>query len=615
MKKKLKELRAKKTRLEGEAAAKLKLITPETKREDATRIEGEHATLTTQIQEVAAEITALEQKRSTRRDRRREALAILTRAGDEDGEDDDDDDGEDGDRADDDGDDDDDDADATDADKKRKRKKEARAMRALLASAGLGGAQGALVLRALLAGATDGENVLTRAQIAELVVIDNQSRGLGIDLNLADAMQRNETPDAMRKRLFVALADKSKKGGGPLSNANGGGLEVTRDENEGRSAAMEIALITRLLQSRGQGLSIEYKPKNILEAARVEKHKEQARQYLGMGFVEIAAHCIGYRSERLRVINAGTAIEILNRAFESTSDFPNIFENVLNKSLLARYELHMPTYRELAIERQFNDFRPHPQIRAGEFPQLQPLTETGELKYGTTADSGEVVAVVPYGVVFTISRQMLVNDDLGAIDQILGSAGDAVLIFENNTFFVMFNGNPVLKQDSLAVFTAGAITLPPAAAVGHNNLFTGGGIGGAPSISTIGSAREALRQMKSISGNFLNVPPRIIFTGPAQETAADQMVAAITPTLTTSVNPFSGRLRSVSDANITDGSWYLLCEPGRVPCFIYGFLNGASGPRVRTYEPFGVQGVKISLEHDFGCGAIDYRGIAKNAGS
>ena len=151
---------------------------------------------------------------------------------------------------------------------------------------------------------------------------------------------------------------------------------------------------------------------------------------------------------------------------------------------------------------------------------------------------------------------MLVNDDLGAIDQILGSAGDAVLIFENNTFFVMFNGNPVLKQDSLAVFTAGAITLPPAAAVGHNNLFTGGGSGGAPSISTIGAAREALRQMKSISDNFLNVPPRIIFTGPAQETAADQMVAAITPTLTTSVNPFSGRLRSVSDANITDGSWY-----------------------------------------------------------
>ena len=371
MKKKLNELRAKKTRLEGEAAAKLKLITPETKKEDATRIEGEHAALTTEIQQVAEEIAALEKKRAARREERRTALAILTRAGDEDGEDDDDDDDADRD-SDADDDDDDDDDDATDADKKKKRKKDARALRALLAGAGLGsgGVQGVLV-RALLAGGAggEGEGVLTRAQIAELVVIDGQARGLGVDLNLADATQKNETPDAMRKRLFVQLADKSKKGNGPLSNANGGGLEVVRDENEGRSAAMEIALITRLLQSRGQGLSIEYKPKNIAEAARVEKHKEQARQFMGMGFVEIAAHCIGYRSERLRVINAGTAIDILTRAFESTSDFPNIFENVLNKSLLARYELHMPTYRELAIERQFNDFRPHPQIRAGEFPQ------------------------------------------------------------------------------------------------------------------------------------------------------------------------------------------------------------------------------------------------------
>jgi hypothetical protein len=41
-------------------------------------------------------------------------------------------------------------------------------------------------------------------------------------------------------------------------------------------------------------------------------------------------------------------------------------------------------------------------------------------------------------------------------------------------------------------------------------------------------------------------------------------------------------------------------DPARVPCFVYGFLNGSNGPRTRTFEPFGVQGIKISLEHDFG---------------
>jgi len=196
---------------------------------------------------------------------------------------------------------------------------------------------------------------------------------------------------------------------------------------------------------------------------------------------------------------------------------------------------------------------------------------------------------------------MLVNDDLGAIDQILGSAGDTVLVFENTTFFTMFNSNPTLVTDSTAVFDTST----------HGNL---AGSGAVPSVTTIGAARQALRGMKSITGNYLNVPPKIILTGPVQETAADQMVTAIDPTLTTSVNPFSGRIRSVSDANITGNEWYILTDPGRVPCFVYGFLNGSSGPRVRTFEPFGVQGVKVSLEIDFGCGAIDYRGFYKNPG-
>jgi hypothetical protein len=79
---------------------------------------------------------------------------------------------------------------------------------------------------------------------------------------------------------------------------------------------------------------------------------------------------------------------------------------------------------------------------------LQPVTETGELRNGTSADNNESVSVLPYGVAFNISRQMLINDDLSAIDQLLASASDTVLIFESNTFFTMFNANPTLGQDS-----------------------------------------------------------------------------------------------------------------------------------------------------------------------
>jgi hypothetical protein len=460
----------------------------------------------------------------------------------------------------------------------------------------------------------DKKRSLKPSQVIEMSQFVVEARKLGVELDMSAFIKKGQSVAAMRTAVFAELAKKSDEKG-PKSSINGGAsVDVINDERADRNDAMEIALIQRVLNSGGHGSRVEYKPKDKIEAARVEKHRKHAETYLGRGLVDIAAECVDYRPRHSsRYLTAADSNLIFERAFQSTSDFPNIFMNVLNKSLLARYELHMPTYRQLAVERPFADFRPHPQIRAGEFPVLQPVSETGELKYGASVDSGEYISVSPYGVIFTISRQMLVNDDLGAIDQILGSAGDTVLIFENTTFFTMLQLNsgvgPVLNQDGLNVFNATSV-----ASGGHGNYLASGS-GAVPGISTIGTARQALRQMKSLSGNFLNVGPSLILSGPATETVADQMVTAITPTLTTSVNPFSGRLRSVSDANITGTQWYLFSEPSRVPNFIYGFLNGANGPRVRTFEPFGVQGVKISLEHDFGVGAVDFRGAYLNYGA
>jgi phage head maturation protease len=441
-----------------------------------------------------------------------------------------------------------------------------------------------------------------RAAMVEIAQIGDQFRVLGVQIDVADAISRGLRPDQVRKSALNRLAQRSGNGGPPYAGTS---MQVVRDEREGRAEAMEVAMVRRILESGGGGAAIGYEPKNKAHKQFVERYRAQSEQYMDLGMVGIAAACIDWKPRhRGGFITAADSFGIIERAFNTTSDFPNIFQNVLNKSLLARYELHMPTYRELSVERPFNDFRPHPQIRAGEFPTLQQVTETGELKYGSTADTGETLSVVPYGVIFSISRTMLVNDDMGAIDQMLGSAGDAVLVFENSTWFTMFlsgtgaNG-PTLQQDGLQVFNTAT----------HLNL---AGTGAAPAIATIATARQALRQMKSIQGLYLNVPPRIILTGPIQETNADQMVTNITPTLTTSVNPFSGRLRSVSDANITDDSWYLFGEPTRLPCFAHGFLRGATGPRVRTFEPFGVQGIKVSLEHDFACGAIDFRSVYKS---
>jgi hypothetical protein len=155
---------------------------------------------------------------------------------------------------------------------------------------------------------------------------------------------------------------------------------------------MEIALTQRILDARGFGQAIEYAPTNPQEKAQLALHREQARDFMGFSLLVMAARSINYRGNG-SMLTANDKLVIFERAFQTTSDFPNIFQNALNKALMARYQLATPTYRRLAVEREFKDFRPHPQIRAGDFPQLQPVLETGELKYASSTDAGETVTV------------------------------------------------------------------------------------------------------------------------------------------------------------------------------------------------------------------------------
>jgi len=488
----------------------------------------------------------------------------------------------------------------------------------------------------------------TAASVSDYLAIGRQA---GMSMEQVEKYlktQRNMTLDEFRKIALDHLADQSRRvvtegaqdtsvrQAPALREANGayGQYAANDTQREGRMDAAIEALSTRMLTARREPAVTSQAQREFIQARGITDHvarslaivdgREQfrnagARQYMDMGFVEMAAHFANIPIRGL--LKAHQVDDILRRAFHSTSDFPAIFENVLNKSLLARYAVAMPTYRMIAAPRTFTDFRPHPQVRAGDFPQPREISETGEIKFGTASDSKETVSVKPYGIAFPISRHMIVNDDLGGIDQILGSTGQGVLRFENTTFFAMLlagtaigtttsEGASLINQGSARkVWTFGSVGTAGANFVSQANTPS------APSIASLSVARQYMRNMKSLDGQFLNVNPKILLTGPVQETVAQQIVTTITPALSTSPNPFQGQLTPVTEASISGTFWALFADPNELPNFVYGFLAGSNGPRIRTEEPFGVQGLRVSLEHDFGVGAIDYRGTAANYGA
>ena len=353
--------------------------------------------------------------------------------------------------------------------------------------------------------------------------------------------------------------------------------QVLRDERDTRREGMTQALTAQI--------------------AGRDPESDASRPYMTMPIVEMAAECIDYRGA---MRSAGDKIDVMMQATHSTSDFPAIFENALNKVLLERYMVQMPTYREISRRRDFNDFRPHPMVRAGDFPKMQEVNEGGEIKFGSFSDNKETAVLRSYASGLRITRQMMINDDLGAIDDILADFGAMVAHFEEETFY-SFMVDARLSDNQLVYRTQRNTLASTAAAI---------------SVTSLSEGRTAIRQRQSLDGKKLNLSPSILLVSPEKETEAEQIVAPLQPQESGSVNPFSGRMQVVTTAQLSGNAWYLFADPAAPggACFTYGYLRGQEAPRIRTEEPFGHQGMSMTVEHDFGLGAIDFRGTWKNPG-
>ncbi len=404
----------------------------------------------------------------------------------------------------------------------------------------------------------------------------------------ADLMQRGiregMTVEQFRAQAFDALAARQ---------SFASHIRVERDETETRRAAMEESLALRL--------GVPGQP------------SEAARAYMDMSFVEMAATRLGLP----RVGSSPAAREdILRRALtgHTTSDFPILLESAVNRSLTSSYELALPTYRDIAVREDFNDFRPHTTVSVGDFPLLQSISEAGEIRFGTIGEKKESVTIIPYAVGLAISRQLLINDSLSGLASVIARYGQSVALFEEKTAYAVKSLNsgdgPTLLEGSAAMFTTART----------NKATTASAI----TPAAVGLGRQAMRSYKSIpsgapgdTGNeLLYNAPAIILVGPAKETEAEQFVSTqILPATRAEVNVFQGRLRPVVTPFITGNGWELYTAPQVRANFRWGLLNGYTAPRVRIDTPFGMQGTQMSVEHDFGFGGIDWRAGYRNAGA
>ena len=302
---------------------------------------------------------------------------------------------------------------------------------------------------------------------------------------------------------------------------------------------------------------------------------------------------------------------IAERAFHSTSDFPLILENVMNKNLQAAYRETPQTFRDLGRRTTVNDFRDKHTYSVGDAPNLLPLGEHGEYKAGTFSEGKEKYAIATYARKIGFTRQMLINDDMSALDRVPAMFGQAGSRLEsdivwglilNYNFFKNAADN-ITMEDGLPLFDAA-----------HGNLL---GAGSAFSVTALSNLRKLGRKMKTIDGNFMNVTYDSLVVPEDIETEVEKvLVQNILPVVTGETNPFQGKLQHRVEPRLSQVSQTAyLAFSKTVDTFEYAYLAGEEEMYTETDNSTDIDGITIKVRKDFGAGMVDYRGVAKATGA
>lgn len=327
--------------------------------------------------------------------------------------------------------------------------------------------------------------------------------------------------------------------------------------------------------------------------------KPEVRSYMGLSILDMARESLA----RVGVSTRGmTPDEVFTRAGEhTTADFPTLVSNAMNKTALASYQAASSPLKALGRQRSLGNFKTATSIRIGEMGRLEELDESGEITATSRAENGETMRLSTYARGITVSRKLLIDDDLGMLGDMTAAFGEAAAQTEADVMLALVTGNPNLS-DGTAVF--------------HSSRGNIAASGAAPDESTLTTARKAMRGFKGLDGQTLiNVVPKFLLVGPELETDAEKLLATIYPATTDDAAVVAPKLTLLVEPRITDASWYVFADPARLAALQYGYLSSAQGVQIQRAEAWSTLGLKFRAFLDFGAGWLDWRAAYFNAGA
>jgi len=396
------------------------------------------------------------------------------------------------------------------------------------------------------------------------------------------------TVEQIQARLLTEVG----KNATPANPQNAGPrVETVEDEGDKRREAIVSALMVRA------GTETDAKVRASMGA----------NPFRGAKLLDVARASLEHAGVK---VSGMSQLEIVAAAFtQSTSDFPVLLENTMHKSLQTAYARAALTWNRFCATGSVSDFRAHNRYRVGSFGSLDAKNELGEFVNKSIPD-GEKSSITAgtKGNIINLSREAIINDDLGAFVGLAASLGRAAartVEVDVYALLALNSGNGPTMADGKALFHAD-----------HGNLTTSAAI----SMAAIDLDRVAMASQKDVSGNdYLDLRPAVLLVpiglGGTARTINDAQYDPDTANKLQKPNMVRGLFRDVVDTpRLTGNRRYLFADPSEAPVLEVAFLDGVQEPFLEQQDGFDVDGSRWKVRLDYGIAAIDYRGAVSNAG-
>lgn len=387
-----------------------------------------------------------------------------------------------------------------------------------------------------------------------------------------------------------------------------GAITIIKD---GRDSTREAAVDGLLLRSG---------------VVQIEKPAPGSNEFRGMSLFDIAKECL----RRAGLKTTGDIRAIAGRALNmrgaetisgSTSDFPLILAATANKSMLAGVEVAPSTFQFWARTGSLNDFKEATRLKFGDVGKLKLVLENQKYTETKRTEKKETIQLGTYARKWTMSRQAVINDDLGAFTNTLFGFGVEARMLPNDLAIAVLTANAAMT-DGHALFST---------AHGNYDQETD------RKIDTLAHATAALAYMIQLMGKqkqyqhpeeaetarYLNLRAKYWLVSMTDWLIARQVINSAVDAGQTNAgvaNPFANLgIQVIPEQNIatssTDYSHYLFADPRLAPVVEVAFLQGNQKPYLEEMDQTDSDGRTWLCRLDCGAAAVDHVGAVKATGA